>query len=79
MISNSHIQSQSWRSYYLLSRLANPEDNDQQTGWKQLPNEEDGTEGQVAFVSQLTVQVSLQESENAGSYFFSIRMSSVWL
>ena len=45
---------------YLLSGLANPEDEDEQTGWEQFPYEEDGTEDQVATVAQFITQVSLQ-------------------
>lgn len=44
---------------YLLSGPAHSEDEDEEAGGEQLPDEEDGTEGQVACVAQLTAQVSL--------------------
>lgn len=56
--------SQSWSDVppYLLGRLTNPEDEDEQTGWEQLPYEEDSTKDQVATVTQLITQVSLQRN-----------------
>ena len=43
----------------LQSGSTNSEDEDKQAGWKQLPYEEDGAEGQVAPVTKFTLQVSL--------------------
>lgn len=43
----------------LLSRSANPEDEDEQPGREQLPYEEDGPESQVPPVTQFTLQISL--------------------
>lgn len=37
---------------YLQSRPANPEDDNEQSGWEQLPYKEDGAEDQVAFFTQ---------------------------
>ncbi len=51
---------------YLLSRSANSEDEEEQTGWEQLPYEEDGAKGQVAPVAQFTTQVSLQANTHRG-------------
>lgn len=50
---------------YLLSGLANPEDEDEQTGWEQFPYEEDGTKDQVATVAQFISQVSLQTNKHS--------------
>lgn len=49
-----------------MSRSANSEDEDEQTGWEQLPYEEDDAKGQVARVAQFTTQVSLQTKKHAG-------------
>lgn len=40
---------------YLLSRSTNSEDEDKQAGWKQFPDEEDGTEDQVSPVTKFTL------------------------
>lgn len=53
---------------YLLSRPANSEDEDEQTGREQLPYEEDDAEGQVSSVTQFITQVSLQAHTHTHCY-----------
>lgn len=48
-----------WAAALFLRRLANSEDENEQAGRKQLPNEENGSEDNVASVSKFTLKVSL--------------------
>lgn len=50
-----------WRAELdLLSGPADSEEEDEEAGREQLPDEEDGTERQVASVAEFTLQVSLK-------------------
>lgn len=50
-----------WRAELnLLSGPADSEEQDEEAGREQLPDEEDGTERQVASVAEFTLQVSLK-------------------
>lgn len=46
----------------LLSGTSDPEDEDEQTGRQQLPNEQDGTEGEVTTVAEVGLQIGLKQT-----------------